>query len=105
MAIVFYLLGWLCIVSGGFYTWALIANGIAPAGEAGSAAANVLLVSLTLPGLLVMMGGLVLLAIGAVLTRLDKIVANTALLSRPSLTKRSATEWEPVGRDREPRLM
>ena len=105
MALVFYLLGWLCIVSGGFYTWTLLANGAAPAGEAGSAAANVLLVSLAQPGLTVMMGGLILLAIGGVLTRLDKIVANTALAARPPLAKRSATEWEPVGRDREPRLM
>ncbi len=105
MALVFYLLGWLCIVSGGFYTWTLIANGVAPAGEAASAAANVVLVSLALPGLLVMVGGLVLLGIGAVLVRLNKIVANTALQARPPLTKRSATEWEPIGRDREPRLM
>jgi hypothetical protein len=101
MAIIFYLLGWLCIVSGGFYTWVLITGGAQPPDQPGAALSNVMLVSLAQPGLTVMMGGLILLALGGALSRLDRIARNTALSTAPP-TSRRVTDWEP--RDREPRL-
>lgn len=72
MAVIFYVLGCIGLVIGGFLTL----SGLF-AGSAGTSAASFML--LGVPGISTIISSLLLLAVGGVLTRLDRIIENTAL--------------------------
>jgi hypothetical protein len=79
MAILFYILGWLAILGGAGWAGYLIYNGINALGPNPDIVSYLTSVGILLatPGLWTLFSGLLLLAIGGGLSRLDEIAYNT----------------------------
>ena len=95
MAVVLYLLGWLAVLGGGGWAALSLSTSVAEALRRGGAEPlpSLLALAIATPGLGMMLGGLLLLAAGGVLTRLDRIVRNTG----ETLELLEAQTAQPVG--------
>lgn len=96
MTVVFYILGSVVMAAGGLWVFLTIANAARSSNQMASVAALIV----AAPGFSVMFGGLLLLAIGAVLARLDRIATNTARTSTGGYFQGDTSRWSAADRER-----
>lgn len=76
MAVVFYILGWLGMLTGA--GWLALTARAAAEGANAPAATAIALMLISTPATGLIIGGLLLIAVGGVITRLNRIARNTA---------------------------